>query len=405
MMIRFRKSEIFLLSLAVLGSSVFAQETRQLKFQGAENLYYTEKANLRIRENHTYQGYLYKEVRAYFNLEGSEPLTAGGTEYEYSGIVYVLEDQKRDNRQAKRIDESYGITLNSTDKGHYTTDSALPYPRTRGFPALAAGALKEGETWREYGTQVIVPREGGRATAIEFFCEFKYAGESTYLERRVDVIRAQYATRYKRNQDPDGDPDLTEASGKHLVTIYIEKNGTGWMFLRDQVDEQYRFTDGSTREIEGFYLTWYEGALAGDRDKDAERLRADLEKAGAEDVTVTATNEGVSLSIQNIHFVADQAVILPDELKRLDAVAETLKSAGKGTIKVVGHTADVGTAESQYVLSVERAQVIIQEMVKRGLPAERFIYEGRGGTEPVASNDTEEGRAANRRVEFIILGD
>ncbi len=69
----------------------------------------------------------------------------------------------------------------------------------------------------------------------------------------------------------------------------------------------------------------------------------------------------------------------------------------------VGHTADIGSEESQYVLSVERARVIIQEMVERGIPADRFIYEGKGGTEPIAPNDTEEGKAKNRRVEFVIL--
>jgi outer membrane protein OmpA-like peptidoglycan-associated protein len=103
--------------------------------------------------------------------------------------------------------------------------------------------------------------------------------------------------------------------------------------------------------------------------------------------------------------VADQATILPSERGRLDSIAEALGSIGERTIKAVGHTADVGTAESQYELSIERAKTIIDEMVKRGIPAERFIYEGKGGTEPIAPNDTEEGRAQNRRVEFIILGD
>jgi len=63
----------------------------------------------------------------------------------------------------------------------------------------------------------------------------------------------------------------------------------------------------------------------------------------------------------------------------------------------------VGSKESQYKLSVERAQTIIEEMVDRGLAPSRFVYQGIGGDEPVAPNDTEEGRAQNRRVEVIIL--
>jgi outer membrane protein OmpA-like peptidoglycan-associated protein len=175
------------------------------------------------------------------------------------------------------------------------------------------------------------------------------------------------------------------------------------MFLRDQVDEQYSFADGTSREIEGFYLTWFEGAARRDRDEEAVEVAEKLEESGVEDVDVEGTSEGVALSIRNIHFVPDQAIILADERNRLDGIAEALAATGDRTIKVIGHTADVGTAESQLELSIERAKVIIEEMVKRGIPADRFIYEGRGGTDPIAPNDTEDGRAKNRRVEFIIL--
>lgn len=391
------------LALLFLPSFGFAQETAQLIFQGAESLEYTEKANLRIRENGRYLGFLYKEARGYFNLDRVAPLTTGGMEYIYNGSFYVLEDQKQNNRQAKWIDDSYAIRISATDKGYYTTDSPSSQPRTRGFPVLPGRAPREGESWREYGTQMIIPREGAPATEVEFYCEFKYKGESIYLERPVYVVQAQYATRYRRGQDPNGDPQLAEATGKHLVTMYIEKGGDGWMFLRDQVDEQYRFVDGTTREVEGFYLTWYQGGGGIDRERDAEMVREKLSDGGVEDVAVTATDEGVAISVQNIHFVADQAVILPGERARLDSIAAALKELGGRTIKAVGHTADIGTEESQYILSVERAKVIVEEMVKRGLPAEIFIYEGRGGTEPVGSNDTEEGKASNRRVEFIIF--
>jgi outer membrane protein OmpA-like peptidoglycan-associated protein len=396
------KSILVTLSITLIASLLSAQDIAQVTFQGADNFEFTEKADLRIRENGRYIGYLYKEVRAYFDLADTRALSSGDQEYSYTGAVYVLEDQKRNSRQAKWIDESYEIALSATDKGYYRTDSPSPHPRTRGFPVLAGGPLAEGDSWREYGSQVITTRDGAPATEIEFYCEFKYKGEDVYLERPVHVIHAQYATRYRRGQDPDGDPELAEATGKHLVTMYIEKGG-GWMFLRDQVDEQYRFVDGSTRDIEGFYLTWYEGAPLRDRGSEAEAVKEKLADAGVDDVAVTSTDEGLSISIQNIHFIADQAIILPSECDRLDAVAEALKSVGDRTIKAVGHTADIGTAESQYLLSVERAKVVVEEMVKRGLPAKIFIYEGRGGTEPVGSNDSEEGRASNRRVEFIIL--
>jgi outer membrane protein OmpA-like peptidoglycan-associated protein len=70
---------------------------------------------------------------------------------------------------------------------------------------------------------------------------------------------------------------------------------------------------------------------------------------------------------------------------------------------VVGHTAAAGTTESQDKLSVDRAMAIVEKLKGAGIPAQRLLYEGRGGRDPVATNETERGRAQNRRVEILIL--
>jgi outer membrane protein OmpA-like peptidoglycan-associated protein len=73
------------------------------------------------------------------------------------------------------------------------------------------------------------------------------------------------------------------------------------------------------------------------------------------------------------------------------------------TFLVVGHTADIGLPDAQQELSVRRAGTVVDELTARGIDADRLLFEGRGGTEPVASNDTETGRAQNRRVEILVL--
>ena len=74
------------------------------------------------------------------------------------------------------------------------------------------------------------------------------------------------------------------------------------------------------------------------------------------------------------------------------------------TIHVVGHTDAVGTDEANQILSEGRANAVKADLVKRGIAAERITTEGKGEKEPVADNDTEEGRQLNRRVEFTITG-
>ena len=80
-----------------------------------------------------------------------------------------------------------------------------------------------------------------------------------------------------------------------------------------------------------------------------------------------------------------------------------MKKAEGRTFLVVGHTADVGTEESQILLSRERAKTIVNELVVRGVQSKQFIYQGNGGRNPVAPNTSPEGRAQNRRVEITIL--
>ena len=111
------------------------------------------------------------------------------------------------------------------------------------------------------------------------------------------------------------------------------------------------------------------------------------------------------LGLGALHFVPDQAVLLPGEEGKIGRIAEILKTVPERSFLVEGHTADVGTVEGQMKLSVERAEVVAELLRKSGIAPERIMYAGRGATRPVAPNDTPEGRALNRRVEITILED
>lgn len=138
-----------------------------------------------------------------------------------------------------------------------------------------------------------------------------------------------------------------------------------------------------------------------DKKPGSDRLPATDQQDGM--FQVEDTDKGVRLSVRDLKFVADSAQLLPQERGRLDAVAEVLKSVPGGTFLIEGHTAAVGRPAGEQQLSEERAQSVIAELVKRGLKAEQFMFKGYGGTQPVGDNNTDAGRAANRRVEITIL--
>ena len=115
------------------------------------------------------------------------------------------------------------------------------------------------------------------------------------------------------------------------------------------------------------------------------------------------TPAGIRLSVRDIKFKADSAEVLASEKSRLDEIADVLKLAPNSQFLIEGHTASVGKPAGEQKLSEERAKNIAAELAKRGIPAANFICKGHGGNKPIASNDTNEGRAQNRRVEITIL--
>ncbi|MGL4985788.1 MAG: OmpA family protein [Treponemataceae bacterium] len=122
-------------------------------------------------------------------------------------------------------------------------------------------------------------------------------------------------------------------------------------------------------------------------------------------ITVSDAYKGIQLAIKEINFEPDTANIVVSEADRLNSIAISLKNALKVsdfTILVEGHTARIGDRATELPLSIFRAQAIIEEMVLRGLPRDLFEFKGYGGDVPLASNETAEGRAKNRRVEIII---
>lgn len=120
-------------------------------------------------------------------------------------------------------------------------------------------------------------------------------------------------------------------------------------------------------------------------------------------VIVENTAAGIRLTMQNLNFKPDSAELLPGENERLDQIAQVLKEVPDQMFLVEGHTASVGYEKGEMKLSVERANSVAKALIQRGIPREKFICKGSGGTKPIADNSTPEGKAKNRRVEITIL--
>jgi OmpA-OmpF porin, OOP family len=103
-----------------------------------------------------------------------------------------------------------------------------------------------------------------------------------------------------------------------------------------------------------------------------------------------------------IRFEQGRATLDQDSTALLDRLIEIAMRCPAANIEIAGHTDGDGEDGFNQALSEKRAQAVVDYLVKAGLPANRFTAVGYGSTQPVAGNDTDEGKAQNRRIEFLV---
>lgn len=104
-----------------------------------------------------------------------------------------------------------------------------------------------------------------------------------------------------------------------------------------------------------------------------------------------------------VEFESGSATLTPKGLGILDDMASAIQRVGDQTITVTGHTDNVGNTDANLLLSNERAKAVKQYLIGRNIDAARISVAGKGDSDPVASNDNEEGRTRNRRIEFTLV--
>jgi outer membrane protein OmpA-like peptidoglycan-associated protein len=166
----------------------------------------------------------------------------------------------------------------------------------------------------------------------------------------------------------------------------------------------YALTRGGDNRIGNVAGGAVVGALAGGAvgtllDRQARELQRDLDPG----VTVVNTGNALIVSLpQGILFDVGSSAISPGFQDDLAALAGSLNRYPDSIVEVVGHTDSTGPAALNQTLSVERAGAVRTVLVANGVAPGRARASGRGPTQPVASNDTPEGRALNRRVDVVI---
>lgn len=130
---------------------------------------------------------------------------------------------------------------------------------------------------------------------------------------------------------------------------------------------------------------------------------ADTISKKIENIDFEKIEQGESIVLQNILFEQDKAEVLPSSYSELNELVSYLKKNELVEIEISGHTDNTGTDQYNLQLSESRAKAVADYIIKKGIEVARISYKGYGNTKPIASNETEQGKSKNRRVEFKIL--
>jgi outer membrane protein OmpA-like peptidoglycan-associated protein len=221
------------------------------------------------------------------------------------------------------------------------------------------------------------------------------------MQYRTDPLKA--------DSDGDGLTDYAEVMDYKTDPRKVDSDADG---LSDQAEVITYNTNPLKADTDEDGLTDYEeitqymtNPRAADTDKgsvnDGEEVAAGTKPLDPRD-DVLDLSVGASFSLEGILFETAKATILTESLPILEKAYTALAANPDVKVLITGHTDSVGNDASNMTLSLDRANSVRNWLIEKGIDATRIRAEGRGETMPRATNDTEEGRAQNRRIEFVV---
>lgn len=183
--------------------------------------------------------------------------------------------------------------------------------------------------------------------------------------------------------------ELTDNATQKVITK-VQTDETGFYFITLPVGKDYTFTVNRKGFL--FYSDLYELSK-----KDADSIY--VKDIPLQPITVNAVG-----TLKNIQFETNAATLQPVSLIELDKLLQLMNDNPTIKVQINGHTDNTGTEAHNNQLSLDRAKSVADYLISKGIDAKRLTWKGFGSTKPIADNNTEEGKALNRRTEFVITG-
>jgi len=222
-----------------------------------------------------------------------------------------------------------------------------------------------------------------------------------YLAEKKSQTASVVGAMRKTEQD-------TQMMGRETQDILLQKRERELKAARADAEQARASAEARARDAEA-------------KAREAEQARAQAEQArrAAEaeqaktaalakelaDLKAQQTNRGLVLTVGDVLFATGRAEVAAGGMRSIDKLAEWLKKNPTRNLLIEGHTDNTGSEDLNMKLSQQRAEAVRDQLVSRGVGADRITTKGYGPKYPVVANDSASGRQQNRRVEVVVLNE
>ena len=390
---------------------------------------------LELREHHTV---LFRSPSQQVNREDKNRVTlkvlsANAKSIQLEGIfdTYV---RYGTGKGLFRKDKTFESKFQIARDGIYTVPEEYSMPNLRSLPGFLETKVRVGDTWKKRAEESF-DLPGGKVR-VSVNPDYVYSGPKDWewdgYKGTGEKIDYSYTMFYENASLNRNLPD--KIYGFASGAIYWDKENGVPQYKDIKLSYTFVFPGGVLQEanfsIKGIYFL-QKKATDADREKIGKEIANFIRtkkgiKEGADEIyypaivgdpvsigkqkqeksqpiQVRKTSDGVTISLNSILFDVDKKDLKPEAKKEIEAIAEILNQYPEREIRITGHTDNQGKPAYNQKLSEDRARTVLESLREKGVKSERMSFQGLGDTMPIDTNETEEGRARNRRVEITLV--
>jgi outer membrane protein OmpA-like peptidoglycan-associated protein len=326
-------------------------------------------------------------------------------------VVFQTSERAFGSDGAYAWSEEYRSVFWRDIRGAYTIDQSYFMPMVRDVPLFPEGDISPGDTWVAACSEVHDFRANfGVEKPVQFpiTVSYRYTGRENHGGVDCAVFTIDYEVFHPVSvpADPSAAMIPVRVAGYSHQTFWWDIAAGRPLDDTESFDFIYTFTTGDEAEYRGSSEGHLVEAAPMDRGRIADDIQKRLDEQKIPGVTVKPTDQGVTITLENVNVPPNSDQLLRSEQEKLRRIAEILRAYPERDIAVSGFTARApGYTEDDYqALSEKRARAVAGFLLSIGARrADQVTVRGMGAGSPVGDNSTEEGRSRNRRVEITLL--